>query len=89
MRQLFHYYKISYCQTTHKILNFDLILYLLSETSFAECQYQYVKLECPKEDNTFFKYFERYKLSFKIRAKGVGVKKDNMCVLKIQDTLLL
>ena len=33
-------------------------------------------------------HFERYKLSSKIRAKGVRVIKDKMCILKLQDTFV-
>ena len=37
----------------------------------------------------FCTYFERYMLSTKIRAKRVGVIKDKICILKIQDTFVL
>ena len=37
----------------------------------------------------FCAYFERYMLSPKIRAKRVRVIKDNICILKIQDTFVL
>ena len=38
---------------------------------------------------SFCLYFERYTLSPKIRPKRVGVIKDKICILKIQDTLHL
>ena len=37
----------------------------------------------------FCAYFERYMQSPKIRAKRVGVIKDKICILKIQDTFVL
>ena len=37
----------------------------------------------------FSAYFERYMQSPKIRAKRVGIIKDKICILKIQDTFVL